>query len=109
MKKVILMLTALSMMAMLGACKSSDDDGGSSGINASLSDPKEAGKEVAKKYCECQKMKDKEKAYAKCRLEYEKMYNEYAAKFVEKKKDMEKYEMALEKASDGCVESIRYK
>ena len=75
MKKLLLSVSALALVFSLASCKTGD--------------PKKAGKEVGKKYCECQKKKDKEKAYAKCQLEFEKMYNEYAVKFAEKKKEIE--------------------
>ena len=93
MKKLLLSVSALALVFAMASCKTGD--------------PKKAGQEVGKKYCECQKLEKKsgkknEKEAQKCYLEYRKMYNEYAAKFVEKKKDMEKYTEALEKAMEKC-------
>lgn len=90
MKKLLLSVSALALLFSMAACKTGD--------------PKKAGKEVGKKYCECRKLdkNEKEKAAAKCRLELRKMDAEYKAKFVEKEKDMKKYREAYEKATDKC-------
>ena len=93
MKKLLLSVSALVLVVALASCGTSD--------------PKKAGQEAGKKYCECMKLEKKsskkaKKEAARCELEFEKMDNNYKAKFVQKKKDFKKYTEAFEKAAGKC-------
>lgn len=99
MKNLLLSLSAIALVFVFTSCNK---------------DPKSAGEEVGKKYCECQKLSEKEgskneKAAIKCQLELRKMTAEYSAKFVMKKADMKKYEKSGERyVEKKCSSSDEY-